>query len=236
MEAENSITLTITYTSANLFIPLRLHSVVLSRFVIKLLRQCSPAVANKSDLNTAGRPCEVRIHFELTHNARTCKIRAASDLQHDVRYERTFYPVTPLGGARSPQGVQLFSRQVETYDHIIFAFSQSRWIYLVKWWTGEARENCCWQWLPGPLPAAVWQRTQTLLWGEHCSVAHQSFQVIQPWNHANILYVGCDQVSPDLWNYAIHTTKTFYSLLTLCKWGLVICPFGYAHQWTFPVN
>jgi len=39
----------------------RLDSVALSTFVIKMLRQCYPALGNKLDLNTAWRPYEVAL-------------------------------------------------------------------------------------------------------------------------------------------------------------------------------
>ena len=45
------------------------------------------------------------IIFELTHDTRICKIRATSDLWHDVWYVQkkvqTFHPATPLCGAHS---------------------------------------------------------------------------------------------------------------------------------------
>ena len=50
---------------------IRLHSVILSTFVMKLLRQCWPALANKSHLNTTWSPCEVRWLFSRTFWAMT---------------------------------------------------------------------------------------------------------------------------------------------------------------------
>ena len=45
--------------------------------------------------------CVSSAHFELSYDAKICKIRAASDLQHNIRYKRTgiyFVPDSPLGG------------------------------------------------------------------------------------------------------------------------------------------
>jgi len=120
-----------------------------------------------------------------------------------------------------------------------FFFSRLRWCSLVKWRTGEARENCCWQWLPG-------------LWTEHCSIARSSIVplskalcVDQPPNfhqffnrgsqtgdypisiysvHSQlflcscysifcIVSADCDQVSLDLWNHNHIVIASF-----LCVW------------------
>ena len=51
---------------------------------------------------------------------------------------------------------------------------------MVDWrWQG------CWKWLPWSLPAVIWQRTQTWLWREHCSLAHQSFHCLKLFVHTS---------------------------------------------------
>ena len=44
----------------------------------------------------------LQLIFELTYNAKICKIRTASHFRHNVQYKRTdiyFVPDSPLGGA-----------------------------------------------------------------------------------------------------------------------------------------
>ena len=54
---------------------------------------------------------QFQIHFELKHGARTCKIRAGSDLWHNVQYRHTFCPGATLDWARlgSPQLIKRFN-------------------------------------------------------------------------------------------------------------------------------
>ena len=101
-----------TYRFSCSWLHKRLHSVALSTFVIKLLRQCSPVLANKSDLNTAWRLYEARWRFYRTikigkmtllrdftakhsHTVFTCSVHTIDNLcSHWTNLQRTLLEVT----------------------------------------------------------------------------------------------------------------------------------------------